>query len=42
MSSIAEELNMDPELILATCHGRRTIDTLRMLCPEKASWECKY
>ncbi|POS69646.1 haloacid dehalogenase-like hydrolase [Diaporthe helianthi] len=38
-NSIAKELDTDPKLILETCHGRRTIDTLRMLCPEKASWE---
>jgi len=24
-----------------TSHGRRSIDILKILCPEKATWECK-
>lgn len=33
---------MSPELILETSHGRRSIDTLKILAPEKANWECKF
>lgn len=30
---------IEPALILATSHGRRTIDVLQMYAPEKATWE---
>lgn len=32
---------MDPEVILQTSHGRRSIDMLKVLSPEKANWECE-
>jgi glycerol 3-phosphatase-1 len=28
-------------VILQTSHGRRSIDVLKLLCPERANWECK-
>lgn len=28
--------------ILETSHGRRSIDVLGILCPERANWDCKY
>ena len=27
--------------ILETSHGRRSIDVLRILCPERANWDCE-
>ena len=30
---------MDPQVILATSHGRRSIDTLREIDPSRANWE---
>ena len=32
---------MDADTILKTSHGRRSIDVLRLVAPEKATWECK-
>ncbi|KAH6619816.1 HAD-like protein [Chaetomium sp. MPI-SDFR-AT-0129] len=37
--TIGEEIGVDPEVILQTSHGRRTIDTLKVFAPEKATWE---
>ncbi|KAL9111824.1 MAG: hypothetical protein Q9227_003883 [Pyrenula ochraceoflavens] len=36
---LAKELNVDPEVILATSHGRRSVDTLQLYDPSKANWE---
>ncbi|KAI9735192.1 MAG: hypothetical protein M1834_001782 [Cirrosporium novae-zelandiae] len=36
---IGEELGLDPEEVLKTSHGRRSVDTLKLLVPEKATWE---
>ncbi|RAK94802.1 HAD family hydrolase [Aspergillus ibericus CBS 121593] len=36
---IGAELGVDPETILATSHGRRSIDTLQLYDPKKANWE---
>ncbi|KAA8652064.1 HAD family hydrolase [Aspergillus tanneri] len=36
---IGAELGVDPETILATSHGRRSIDTLALYDPKKANWE---
>ena len=38
---VAEELGVDPKTILATSHGRRSIDLLQLYDPSKANWECK-
>ena len=38
---IGAEIGVDPKIVLQTSHGRRTIDTLRALCPEKATLECE-
>lgn len=38
---VGAEIGVDPEIILQTSHGRRTIDTLKALCPEKANLECE-
>lgn len=35
-------MGVDPEVILATAHGRRSIDTLRLYDPSKANWECQW
>ncbi|KAF4625429.1 hypothetical protein G7Y89_g12741 [Cudoniella acicularis] len=37
--TIGNELGVDPEVILQTSHGRRSIDVLKLLSPEKANWE---
>jgi glycerol-1-phosphatase len=39
-SSIGKELGVDPEVILATSHGRRSIDVLREYDPSKANMAC--
>ncbi|MCJ1475929.1 hypothetical protein MMC13_004593 [Lambiella insularis] len=36
---LGKQLGVDPKIILATSHGRRSIDTLRMYDPAKATWE---
>lgn len=40
--SIGKEIGADPEVILETSHGRRSIDTLKILAPDKANWECEF
>ncbi|KAJ4404928.1 DL-glycerol-3-phosphatase [Neurospora sp. IMI 360204] len=37
--AIGKEIGHSPEVILQTSHGRRTIDMLKELAPEKATWE---
>lgn len=37
---IGKEIGVDPEVILATSHGRRSIDVLEILEPKLANWEC--
>ncbi|KAL4721741.1 DL-glycerol-3-phosphatase [Fusarium chlamydosporum] len=37
--TIGNEIGVDPEVILRTSHGRRTIDTLKILSPDVANWE---
>lgn len=39
ISSVGTEIGVDPKVILQTSHGRRTIDTLKIFCPEKANWK---
>jgi hypothetical protein len=39
-TSIGHDIGLDPEVILATSHGRRSIDVLKDLSPEKANWDC--
>ncbi|KAH9218482.1 HAD-like domain-containing protein [Leptodontidium sp. 2 PMI_412] len=36
---IGKEIGVDPAVILETSHGRRSIDTLKVLSPERANWE---
>ncbi|KAM5351704.1 hypothetical protein ACJ41O_004427 [Fusarium nematophilum] len=36
---IGNEIGVAPETILETSHGRRSIDILKILAPEKANWE---
>ena len=38
---LGKELGVDPNVILATSHGRRSIDVLKLYDPNKANWECK-
>lgn len=38
---LGDELGVDPNVILASSHGRRSIDTLQMYDPSKANWECQ-
>lgn len=40
-SRLANELGVDPNEILATSHGRRSIDVLKMYDERKANWECE-
>jgi glycerol 3-phosphatase-1 len=37
---IGKEIGVSPETILKTSHGRRSIDVLKILAPERANWEC--
>ncbi|KAL7927641.1 HAD-like domain-containing protein [Trichoderma austrokoningii] len=37
--AVGEEIGVAPEVILETSHGRRSIDILKILAPEKANWE---
>lgn len=37
---IGAELNVDPKTILATSHGRRSIDVMKLYDKSKANWEC--
>lgn len=41
-SSIGNELGVDPNVILQTSHGRRSIDVLKDLDASKANWECTF
>lgn len=34
-------MGVDPDVILATSHGRRSIDTFQIYDPSRANWECK-
>jgi glycerol 3-phosphatase-1 len=36
---IGKEIGVDGNVILETSHGRRSIDILKILAPEKANWE---
>ncbi|PQE11111.1 haloacid dehalogenase-like hydrolase protein [Rutstroemia sp. NJR-2017a BVV2] len=36
---LGEELGVDPNVILQTSHGRRSIDVLKVISPEKANWD---
>jgi len=36
---IGNELGVDPEVILATSHGRRSIETIGLYDPSKATWD---
>ena len=38
---LAEEMGVDADEILATSHGRRSIDTLKMYDESRANWQCK-
>ncbi|KAI1825501.1 HAD-like protein [Xylaria intraflava] len=37
--TVGNEIGVDPEVILQTSHGRRSIDTLKLIAPEKATVE---
>lgn len=37
--TIGNEIGVAPEVILETSHGRRSIDILKILAPEKANWD---
>lgn len=39
---VGEEMGVDPKTILATSHGRRSIDMMKIYDPSKANWECKF
>ena len=39
---LGKELGVDPNVILATSHGRRSIDTLRIYDEKKANWDCRF
>jgi len=38
-NTVGNEIGVDPAVILQTSHGRRSIDMLKVLAPEKANWE---
>lgn len=42
VSRLGDELGVDPKAILATSHGRRSIDMMKIYDPNKANWECKF
>ena len=35
-------MGVDPHVILAASHGRRTLDVIELFDPSKANWECQY
>jgi len=37
--TVGKEIGVAPDVILETSHGRRSIDVLKILAPEKATWE---
>ncbi|KAJ5664601.1 hypothetical protein N7462_011414 [Penicillium macrosclerotiorum] len=37
---IGDELGVDPKTILATSHGRRSIDVMQLYDKSKANWDC--
>lgn len=37
---LGEEMGVDPKVILATSHGRRSIDVLKLYDESKANWGC--
>jgi hypothetical protein len=37
---IGAELGVDPKTILATSHGRRSIDVMGLYDKTKANWDC--
>ncbi|KKY20003.1 putative glycerol-3-phosphate phosphatase [Phaeomoniella chlamydospora] len=39
MGRLGGEIGVDPNVILATSHGRRSIDTLKLYDESKANWE---
>ena len=39
---LGKELGVDPKVILATSHGRRSIDVLRLYDEKKANWDCEF
>lgn len=41
LERLGKELGVDPEVILATSHGRRSIDTLKLYDESLANWECE-
>jgi glycerol-1-phosphatase len=41
VNRVGGEIGVDPVVILQTSHGRRSIDILKILAPEKANWECE-
>lgn len=42
LCSVAAEIGVDPNVILASSHGRRSIDVLKMYDPSRANWDCKF
>lgn len=36
---LGKELGVDPKVILATSHGRRSIDVIKLYDPSRANWE---
>ena len=39
---IGKDLVVDPDLILQSSHGRRSIDTFQLYDARKANWQCPY
>ncbi|RAL65141.1 hypothetical protein DID88_001247 [Monilinia fructigena] len=38
-NKLGKEIGVDPNVILETSHGRRSIDVLKIIAPEKANWD---
>ncbi|KAA8567288.1 hypothetical protein MFRU_007g03230 [Monilinia fructicola] len=38
-NQLGDEIGVDPNVILETSHGRRSMDVLKIIAPEKANWE---
>lgn len=34
-------MGVDPNVILASSHGRRSIDVFKIYDPSKANWDCR-
>ena len=41
LTRLGNEMGVDPNVILETSHGRRSIEVLKLYDESKANWECE-